>query len=66
MFKFLLAGLPCKPASIQIGVFMQNDEQSPELKRANLRMALCLGSVAILSLVVAAIGVSRMLSAGTF
>ncbi len=45
---------------------MQNDEQSPELKRANLRMALCLGSVAILSLVVAAIGVSRMLSAGTF
>ncbi len=41
-----------------------SSDQSPELKKANLRMAFILGGLAIVSLVMAGISISRMMAVG--
>tara|TARA_R110002072_G_scaffold83910_3_gene190187 strand:- start:14726 stop:14878 length:153 start_codon:yes stop_codon:yes gene_type:complete len=50
---------------VKQGAAMNNDIQNPELKKANLRMAIILGCVAIASLVMAGLAVSRMMALGT-
>lgn len=42
---------------------MNNEEQSPELKKANLRMAIILGCAAVTSLILAGLSVARMMAA---
>jgi len=49
---------------LNYGVIMDQQELSPELKKANLRVALILGGLAISSLCVAAWGVSKTLGYG--
>lgn len=43
---------------------MENEIQSPELKKANTRMAILLGCVAVTSLIMAGLAVSRMVALG--